>query len=245
MNTLAAGITTALGALAALANLLALLLGRPNAEGTSRAIPWLQRSTSLMLALAAWGFYLAGAAGSPLAPFSLAVAVGMSVSFVADLIMAEIIRLPNRVIGGIVVFAIAHLAYIAATLLLARALGRTPLAAMLACAAALVLSGALYWRVAVDAPQAPPALRWGSLGYLAVLGIMTGLTWGVALAWPALWPMAAGALLFFISDAILGNQIFRRNNWRGVGDVVWITYILGQAGIVWANAAALGLLPGG
>ncbi|NNJ12442.1 lysoplasmalogenase [Chloroflexales bacterium ZM16-3] len=242
MNTLTTGITTALGALAALSNLLAILLGRPNAEGTSRAIPWLQRSTSLMLALAAWAFYLLSAMPTPLAAFSLAIAIGMSVSFVADLIMAEIIRMPNRVIGGIVVFAVAHLAYIAATLLLARALGRIPLFAMLACAAACVLGGAVYWRAAVDSPNAPAPLRWGSLGYLVALGVMTGLAWGLAITWPTLWPLALGALLFFISDAILGNQIFRRNNWRGVGDVVWLTYIIGQAGIVWANAAAMGML---
>ncbi|MBX0329550.1 lysoplasmalogenase [Oscillochloris sp. ZM17-4] len=245
MNTLTAGITGALGALAILGNILALLLGRPNATGTSRAIPWLQRSTSLMLALAAWGFALVGAAGTPLAPFSLAIAVGMSVSFIADLIMAEIIRVPNRVIGGIVVFAAAHLAYIAATLMLARALGRIPAPAMIACSAALVLGGAAYWRVAVDVPAAPAPLRWGSLGYLVALGVMTGLAWGMAITWPPLWPLAAGALLFFISDAILGNQIFRHNNWPSVGDVVWITYILGQAGIVWANAAALTLAAGG
>jgi uncharacterized membrane protein YhhN len=234
-------LTTAIGALAAAANILALLLGRPNAEGTSRAIPWLQRSTSLMLAVAAWCFYLAGAAQTPLAAFSLCIAIGMSVSFVADLIMAEIIRLPNRVIGGIVAFAVAHLAYIAAILLLAQALGQAPLATMLVCVAACVLGGAIYWRAAVDTPAAPAPLRWGSLGYLVVLGAMTGLAWGAAITWPGLWPLAAGALLFFISDAILGNQIFRDNNWPSVGDVVWITYILGQAGIVWANAAALGL----
>lgn len=235
---LTTAITTTLGALAIIGNALALLLGRPNAARTSRAIPWLQRSTSLLLALAAWGFYLTGAIATALAPFALSVAVGMSLSFVADLIMAEIIRLPNRVLGGIAVFALAHLAYIAAILLLARALGRTPAGAMLAGAAVCVLGGAIYWRAAVDSPRAPAALRGGSLLYLAMLGTMTGMALGMALTWPALWSLAAGALLFFISDAILGNQIFRDHNWPGVGDVVWVTYILGQAGIVWANAAA-------
>ncbi|MEI7768990.1 MAG: lysoplasmalogenase [Chloroflexales bacterium] len=244
MNTLTASITGTLGALAALTNILALLLGRPNAEGTSRAIPWLQRSSSLMLAMAAWGFYLADAARTPLAAFSLCVAIGMSVSFVADLIMAEIIRLPNRVIGGIVVFAVAHLAYSVAILRLAQALGHVPVAAMSACATACVLGGAIYWRAAVDTPAAAAPLRWGSLGYLIALGVMTGMAGGMAISWPSLWQLAAGALLFFISDAILGNQIFRRNNWRSVGDVVWGTYILGQAGIVWANAAAIGMMAG-
>ncbi|NTV63389.1 MAG: hypothetical protein HGA65_07605 [Oscillochloris sp.] len=239
MNISAAGITTTLGTLAALANLLALLLGKPNAAGTSRALGWLQRSSSLLLALAAWSFYLVGTVGTPLAAFSLCIALGMSISFVADLIMAGMIRLPNQILGGMLTFAIAHLTYICAIVLLSQALGHIPAIAMFSCAASFVLACAIYWRVAVDTPTAPPPLRWGSLGYLIFLALMTGIAWGITLTWPALWPLAGGALLFMISDAILGNQIFRDNNWRSVGDVVWLTYIVGQAGIVWANAAAL------
>jgi hypothetical protein len=241
MNTYTAGITTTLGVLAILANLLALLLGQPNVAGTSRAIGWVQRSSSLLLALAAWGFYLTGASGTPFAAFSLCIALGMSVSFVADLIMAGTIRLRDQILGGMLAFAIAHLLYIIATLLLSRALGQIAVTTMLGCAAGFVLACALFWRAAVDTPSAPAALRWGSLGYLTFLAVMTGLAWGAALTWPALWPLAGGALVFTISDAILGNQIFRNNNWRSVTDVVWLTYILGQAGIVWANAAVLGM----
>lgn len=44
-----------LAALAGVANLAALACGRLNAAGTSRAIPWMQRSSSLPLAAsAAW-----------------------------------------------------------------------------------------------------------------------------------------------------------------------------------------------
>lgn len=225
--------------LAAVSNLIALALGRPNAKGTGRMIPWLQRSTSLMLAAAAWATALLGAGGSAAAPYAYWVAFGMSLSYLADMIMAEMIRVPDRVLGGMVVFGLAHLAYLAGLVGLDRALGLGAGPWMLGWAGAFLLAAVVYWRLAVDTPRAARALRAGALGYLVLLAAMAGVAWGVASRAPGLWPLAAGALLFFISDAILGNQIFRRNDWPGVGDVVWLTYIAGQAGIVWSVYPAL------
>lgn len=239
MRQLALPVAGGLVALAALANLLAYALGRPNRAGTGRMIPWLQRSTSAMLALAAWAMVALGPPESAARPYALWVACGMSLSFVADLIMAEAIRLPNRVLGGIAVFGLAHLAYLAGMLGLNGALGLGALPLMLAWAAAFLVAAVIYWRLAVDVPAAPRPLRAGALGYLVLLAAMAGAAWGIAGRAPGLWMLAAGALLFFISDAILGNQIFRANNWRGVGDVVWATYIVGQAGIVCSVYPAL------
>src|SRR3990170_1590139 len=104
----------ALLAVFVVSNVGAIVFGHPSPDRARRAIPWLQRSTSLQLAIMAWLFWALAARETPLAAFSLLVAIGMSLSFVADLIMAEIIRLPNRVMGGIVVFGLAHLTYIAA-----------------------------------------------------------------------------------------------------------------------------------
>lgn len=239
MSQLAIPVAGGLVALAALANLLAYALGSPNAAGTGRMIPWLQRSTSAMLALAAWATLALGPPESAARPYALWVACGMSLSFVADLIMAEVIRLPSRVLGGMAVFGLAHLAYLAGMLGLDGALGLGASPAMLAWGAAFLGAAVAYWRLAVDTPAAPAALRAGALGYLALLAAMAGAAWGVAWRAPGLWMLAAGALLFFVSDAILGNQIFRGHNWRGVGDVVWATYIVGQAGIVCSAYPAL------
>lgn len=238
MSALTMMLAGGISLIAGLANVAALGFGQLNAGGTSRAIPWLQRSTSLMLAVVAWLFYLLAAASDSVAIFALWIAIGMSLSFVADLIMAEIIRLPNRVIGGIAVFALAHLSYLAAMFYLNGA-GRVAAERwMLLWAIVFVLVALVYWRLMVYTPEAPRALLVGSLIYLVVIGLMVGGAWGLATANRKLWILAGGALLFFISDAILGNQIFRRNNWPYVGDVVWISYILGQAGIVWSVYAA-------
>lgn len=239
MNTLMLPVAGGLIGLAAAGNLVAFALGRPNARGTGRMIPWLQRSTSLLLALAAWAMALLGAGGRAAAPFAYAVAVGMSLSYVADLIMAEMIRVPNRVLGGMIVFGLAHLAYLGGMVGLDGALGLAAGAAMLGWVAAFLVVAVVYWRLAVDTPKAPRPLRIGALGYLILLAAMTGVAWGIAMREPGFWILAVGGLLFFVSDAILGNQIFRDHNWRGVGDVVWLTYIAGQAGIVWSVYPAL------
>lgn len=239
MHTLTLPVAGGLIGLAAAGNLIAFALGRPNAQATGRMIPWLQRSTSLLLAIAAWSLALLGAGGHAAAPYAYAVAVGMSLSYVADLIMAGMIRLPNRVLGGMVVFGLAHLAYLGGLVGLERVLGLAAGPAMLGWAVAFLIVAVVYWRLAVDTPRARRSLRVGALGYLVLLAAMTGVAWGVAGRAPGLWTLAAGALLFFVSDAILGNQIFRDHNWPGVGDVVWLTYIAGQAGIVWSVYPAL------
>jgi hypothetical protein len=239
MSPLALPIAGGLVALVALANLAAYVLGRPSAAATGRMIPWLQRSTSAVLAVAAWALVALGPAGSAARAYALWVACGMSLSFVADLIMAEMIRLPNRVLGGMAVFGLAHLAYLAGMAGLNRALALGALAPMLLWGGAFLAAAVIFWRLAVDTPAAPRPLRAGALGYLVLLAAMTGAAWGIAAQAPGLWMLAAGALLFFVSDAILGNQIFRKHNWPGVGDVVWTTYIAGQAGIVWSIYPAL------
>ncbi len=239
MHSLTLPLAGGLLVLAAASNLLAFALGRPNPRGTGRMIPWLQRSTSLMLALAAWALAGLGAGGSAAAPYAYAVAAGMSLSFVADLIMAELIRVPNRVLGGMAVFGLAHLLYLVGLFMLDRTVGLGAARSMLAWAAVFLLVAVIFWRFLVDTPAAARVLRAGALGYLVLLAAMTGAAWGVVAQAPQLWSLAAGALLFFISDAILGNQIFRKNDWPGVGDLVWLTYIAGQAGIVWSVYPAL------
>lgn len=222
-------------------NLLAFALGKPNADGSARSIPWLQRSTSLMLAALAIAIAATRAPGAPLGRYAALIAVGMSVSFVADLIMAS--KLPNskRVLLGMLTFGLAHLVYMAAMLFGARALTQPTLLTLVLCEAALLGIGALIWARVVRSPSVPAMLNTGSLGYLVLLGSMTAMACAFALT-DARWAMlAVGALLFLASDAILGNQIFRENRWPLSSEAVWGTYILGQAGIVLSTLAVAGL----
>lgn len=227
-----------------LSNGLAIVLGKPNAAHTQRAIPWLQRSTSLQLAIMAWLFWGLLLRTTSLGGGSLLIAIGMSVSFIADLIMAEIIRVPNRVIGGIATFALAHGLYSGAYLLVGQTLGVFQVGVVGLCLSGLWIIGLLIWRQWVYSPSMPMLMNQAALGYMVVIATMVGLALAAALGDPRLWTLAVGAGLFMISDIILGNQIFRKRPWRYVNEVVWLTYISGQALIVWSNLAALRVLSG-
>jgi hypothetical protein len=224
-----------------LSNAAALIGGRPNAERTRRSIPWLQRSTSLQLAVLAWLFFLMGGRGTPLAAWTLGIAIGMSLSFVADLIMAQMIPLPNHVLAGMVVFGLAHTAYITAYLVGGQALDLLPRSPLLVSITLFMGLAVLVWWRFVYHPKTPRPLTLGALGYLVFLASMTGVAVALSIAEPRLWLVGLGAVLFLISDSILGNQLFRHNHWPYVSEAVWLTYIAGQAGIVWASGLALTL----
>ena len=223
-------------------NIAAIAFGKPSADRARRAIPWLQRSTSLQLAIMAWLFWVLAARDTALATFSLLIAVGMSLSFIADLIMAEIIRLPNRVMGGIVVFGLAHLTYIGAYVSGGQALGILDMARWREAVVVMSGFGLGLWFSFVRSPSAPKLLNYGALGYTLLITVMVATAVALSLADGRLSLLAIGATLFLISDVILGNQIFRQNLWPYVSEVVWLTYIFGQAGIVWSNLLALNML---
>lgn len=221
-------------------NLAAFAFGTLSADRARRSIPWLQRSTSAQLALISVIIAASRPAGSSLAGFATFVAAGMCVSFAADLIMASQIPSPGRVILGMVVFAIAHGLYLAGMLSGPAATSNLSMGTFLASEAALLLTGLAIWAGLVRSPNAPNVLNAGSLGYLAALATMTALAVALAVTDPRWTALAAGALLFMASDAVLGNQLFRRNVWPYSSDVVWGIYICGQALITLSTLAAGG-----
>jgi len=59
---------------------------------------------------------------------------------------------------------------------------------------------------------------------------------------PRFVPLALGALLFLVSDVFLGHRLFQGGKFLLVGDLVWMTYIVGQLLIVFSTATGLRLL---
>jgi hypothetical protein len=224
-----------LGLLGAWAALLvtAFLFGRFNPERTRYARRPVLMGTSALLAILAWAIWLGAGDGTPASNSSLWIALGMTASFVGDLIMAGYIRLPRRVISGGVAFALAHGAYITAITGLAAASGLR-LEPLAVAGVAAVTAG--LWGAFVRAPGRG-LMNTALLAYLLILSAMAGLALAAALAAPGLGTLAAGAMLFLASDVILLNQINRKNNWLLVSDVVWLLYIAGQALIVWSGRA--------
>lgn len=222
-----------------------LILGRAGPERRNR-LPLPVRvalSTTLLAAALVW--WLAGAAGGPLAGFSFWIVVGMAFGLLGDLFMAGLlVPKPRHVIFGILAFGAGHVFYILAFRQAATVLGLNSEPVWLWSWVIYLAAAALLWALLVREPARGRALNYGTLGYSLVLAAMAGAALALALQNPALAPLALGGVLFMVSDLILGSELMRRTYFPFIGDVIWTTYTVAQMLIVYSSAAALHALPG-
>jgi hypothetical protein len=202
---------------------------------TNGRLPWPVRMLlSLSLLLAA--FLIWRSSTTQVAMYSQWVFLGMLASFGGDLIMARLIRLPNRLIGGMVAFGIAHGLYITAYV-----------QTIQANAAALPNSGlwlglALYglftvggWWFLIRNPQKETAINIGALVYGLWISTMASFALALATALGgAYWITALGGLLFVSSDFIIGATDIHGIQLKNANDWIWLTYVAGQMGIIYA-----------
>ena len=209
--------------------LIAFVFGHYNADRTRRTIKPLRLSTSWVLVVCAWIIF---AASTTLRTPALLIALGMTCGAIGDLVLANVLPLPQRMISGIIVFSIGHLCYIAAFSQTASVLGlNDPFSGSLLWVA-FVIVAAFLWFFLIYNPAKSHALNIGSLFYGWLIAIMAGTAAALALAEPRFTLTAIGGVLFLTSDIILGNRELRDNGWFLVHDVVWVLYIAGQALIV-------------
>ncbi|HYD50066.1 MAG TPA: lysoplasmalogenase [Terriglobales bacterium] len=168
------------------------------------------------------------------------ICAGMAASFVGDLIMARLIPVPVRLIGGMVAFAVGHACYIkgyAATLAAAGHSAFPPVLWLV-----LLLYGAgtvLGWQRWIQNPQRRRELNIGALVYGAWIAVMAAFAF--ALAWTlggGFWLAAIGGLIFIASDFLIGLTEIRGVPISNANDWIWLTYIAGQMGIIYAAWAA-------
>ena len=209
--------------------IVAFIFGHFSADRTRRTIKPLRLSTSWILAVCAWIIFLAS---STFRTPALLVAVGMTFGALGDLVLADVIPLPKRMISGIIVFSIGHLCYIVCFSQTARVLGLSDPFSESLLWVLFVIAAAFLWFFLIYNPAKSRMLNIGSLFYGWLIAIMAGTATALALSDPRFTPPAIGGVLFLISDIILGNRELRDNGWFLVHDVVWVLYITGQALIV-------------
>jgi len=224
-------IVYALYALGAALLLLGLLLGRRDAKGTNR-IPLPARMLSSALVLIS-ALLLRGEAADPeRRRQARLVAAGMASGFVGDLVMAEVIPLPEHVLWGMLAFGAGHTCYIQALLRRAQANGPSSIEGRWTALSAAGLIALLGWSALVRNPKLGPALNYGALAYALLLSSMSGLAADLAARDRRYTPVAIGGALFLASDMLLASELFRGTHFPQIGDAVWLTYIGGQALIV-------------
>jgi hypothetical protein len=190
----------------------------------------------LSASLVAVAFRIAFMATGPAAAYARLAAWGMTASFVGDLLMARVIPFPNRLIGGMLAFAVGHALYVAAYVDAAGAAGvslaGSGLWVGLIAYEAFTL---LLWAQAIRNPEKPAVVNGGALAYGLWIGVMAACALALATTLGGAWWLAAlGALSFVVSDALIaitdigGTRIPYPNDW------IWLTYLAGQMGIVYA-----------
>jgi hypothetical protein len=213
-------------------------LGRPNEDRTRRMPAWTRLGSSLALVVAAWSWY-GFTVGTAVSALSLCLAIGMTLGCLGDLFLAEIVPLPQPVLGGIAAFGLGHIAYITGLLLFANQQRLDNPGPRWGAWIAWLLIGLAGWYVIVFRGSKPTLLHRAALPYALLLASTAGVATGLAVQAPIFTPLAIGAALFLASDLILAAQLFNHLRFPLIGDVIWLTYGPAQALIVYAVASAL------
>ncbi len=162
------------------------------------------------------------------------VLLGMSFSFLGDLFNAGVIPLPVPLTGGMIAFSAAHICYISAFCFLLEPADSLNHVFFWPILAAIWLVTAIFWRLFIFNPKRIPFLNTGSLLYALLIGAMVTFTCIVGLRlgdwW---WSTFFGALLFYISDTIIGITDIGKVSMKRPYLWIWLTYVLGQMGIIY------------
>jgi uncharacterized membrane protein YhhN len=163
--------------------------------------------------------------------------LGMFASFIGDLIMARLIPLPNRLIGGMIAFGIAHALYITAYMQTIQANGAVLLNSGLFLGFGFYAVGSIGgWLALIRNPEKETAINIGALVYGLWISVMASFALALAVAvGGAFWVTALGGLLFVTSDFIIGVTDIRGISLKNANDWVWLTYVAGQMGIIYAG----------
>ena len=209
-----------------------LVLGILNEERTCRLPRWLRIGLSAALLMSALVHLVWGARGTQAEMYARYIFVGMLCGFLGDLIMARLVRVPNRLVFGMAAFGVGHLLYSGAFWLVSERWARDWSGRLVALLLPAVFVLLLAWWHYIRKPGGSKAINLGSLGYAVVIAVMVVLAMNLAAEVTCLRLLALGASLFLISDLVLGNWQVRGHSWTSVNDVIWTTYVLGQLMIV-------------
>lgn len=197
---------------------------------------------SVQLALFAWALNWA-LAGADRHPALLLTALGMTLSLGGDFFNLQFPavrrRLGEPLLFGVFCFAAAQACYIGAFLSKAPFEDLVARGYLLPLLAAFVLAPAFLFRFRVYDPARPKALMFAALGYGFVLGSMAAVAVAAAVAFGGAWILvAAGALSFLLSDAVMGETTIRGRHPKTEFQIPWLAYLAAQGLILLGFAFA-------
>jgi hypothetical protein len=170
------------------------------------------------------------------------IGIGMTCGMLADVYGAfKVVRFTEPLVMIIPLFALGHVGYVCGTLTLASRLGltRRPTWTKVLAGAVVVycLIGWGLWGALVYPSDDLTSMHVPTAVYTIFLAVAAAVMASVACLDRRFLAMGVGGALFLISDGFLAVRLFQ-DNWRGIGDLCWITYGIGQMLIVYGVMAA-------
>jgi hypothetical protein len=203
--------------------------GSINRDASHRIPRWARMASSFCLVIGAWVWF-AVSQGTQVDTLTAWVAIGMSLGFLGDLFMAELIPLHPHVLYGMAAFGLGHIAYITGmggiSYLHHFAFPNWPILLL------WWLVALLGWYFVVFRGSKPTVLHYAALPYAILLATTAGAATGLAVLDTNFLLMAIGAGLFLLSDLLLAAQLFNGLKFPLIGDIVWFSYGPGQMLIV-------------
>jgi uncharacterized membrane protein YhhN len=189
---------------------LALLLRAEQRSPRDERQVWIWKPISTILVILICALSLTRPAEAYDSTYTVLILVGLALSLLGDLLLIPVDN-PKAFLFGLVAFLSAHLLYISAFIYLQLSLdlGRNGLAEAVSAAGLALVGGAVYTSLRPGLGN----MRLPVIGYILVISAMVHRA--LAIAWvhpgPATQPLliTAGALLFYLSDAILAVNKFR------------------------------------
>ncbi|WP_416825881.1 lysoplasmalogenase [Ectobacillus polymachus] len=159
------------------------------------------------------------------------IAIGMTLSTIGDLFMAGMLPFGNRLIGGMIAFAIAHCFYV--TAFLHAGFSWTGAIIGFVVYGSCLLFGWLFF---IRNETQPPLFTIGALVYGLWVGGMACFACALSFARQGVWWLPAiGGALFVVSDFIIGVTDIGQRKIKHAELWIWLTYVTAQMAIVYSG----------
>lgn len=173
-------------------------------------------------------------------PAACFIPLGMTLSFAGDFFNLQFDSIARRskepVFWGIVSFGLALFCYIGAFLSLAEPSILVSEGYFIPVLAALILLPAIIFRLRVYNPSRSSSITAGAFIYGLILGGMTAVALSAAIAVGGAWYfVAAGALFFLLSDAVMGETTIYGRHPSFEYQLPWFTYLVAQGLIIFGS----------
>ncbi len=207
------------------------VLNRYDAKQQGRMPKSVELPQSALLVVLSVLIWATAARDTGFATLALLISIGMAFGFLGDLFMANVFRQSNPVLFAMIVFAVGHIMYVLAFREIALHFGLLDLSRYVVALGLTWLLALVLWFFLIRNPKGS-AMQYAALVYALFLASMAGVALGLSLQQQAVVPLAIGAILFLVSDALLGARLFGKRTFPYMGDIIWVTYIAAQMLIV-------------